>query len=278
MDEQILKMLRGDLPKSVNQLLAEEIMRQLKTRVIGRKVICYNTVDSTNTVAFALAEQGMPEGTAVFAEGQKKGKGRLGRNWSSPKAKGIYISLILRPHASVRATGLITLLAAVSVAQAIRKTSGLNALIRWPNDILINNKKVCGILSEMHTQAGLVKFVVLGIGINVSTARHQLPPGASSLKEQLPGQRLHFSRLDLARELLRQLDREYLYFKDQGSAHVLTQWSNLSFLSGKRVQVVLQEKVIEGLAQDLDDAGALIVRLDNGFKQHVLAGDVVKVR
>lgn len=259
-----------------DKLLAQEIAWRLKTEVIGKKILSYNIVDSTNTIAFSLAEQGMPEGTVIFAEGQRKGKGRLGRTWASPKSQGIYLSLILRPKIAPVKASLITLLAAVSCAEAIRKICGLSAQIRWPNDILVNNKKICGILTEMATQNHTVKFIILGIGINVNTPVGKLPSGASSLREETV--KTEFSRLELARELLHQLDQDYLRFRQKGSKRVITQWKNLSALSGKRVKVSFAHRTIEGLAQDIDEQGALIVRLDNGFKQHVLAGDIVKVR
>lgn len=279
MDEKKLDILLGFRPTTLaDELVAEEISRKLHTRVIGRKILSYNTVDSTNTVAFSLAEKGTHEGTAVFAEGQRKGKGRLGRSWISPKSAGIYLSLILRPKISPSQASLITLLSAVSCAEAIRKICGLRALIRWPNDVLVNNKKVCGILTEMQAKDSCVKFIILGIGINVNTPPSKLPKGAGSLQEEAKSARCQFSRLQLAQELLRQLDKEYLYFQHKGSARLITRWKNLSALSGKRVKVVFQHGTIEGQAQDIDEQGALIVRLDNGFKQHVLAGDIIKVR
>ena len=261
-----------------DKLIAQEIMWQLDTKIIGRKILSYDTVDSTNAVAFSLAEQGAGEGTVVFAEAQRKGKGRLGRSWSSPKSKGIYCSLILRPQIPPQKASLITLLAAVSCAEAIRERTGLTAQIRWPNDILVNNKKVCGILTEMQVQDEQVQFIILGIGINVHTQVSKLPTGAGSLKEETKEGKRQFSRLELARELLCALEREYLSFKDKGSADIITRWNNFSALSGKRVKVFFAHKAIEGQAQDIDGQGALIIRLDNGFKQHVVAGDVVRVR
>lgn len=277
MDERILKTLRkhqdGFVP--TDRLIPEELSRRLNTKLIGKKILSYNLVDSTNAIAFSLAQTGMGEGAAVFAEGQRKGRGRLGRSWTSPKHAGIYLSLILRPKITLKKASLVTLLAAVSCAEAIRKISGLQALIRWPNDILVNNKKVCGILTEVETDNSHLKHIILGIGINVNTPAAKLPPEGSSLKEEAGRE---FSRIELARELLRRLDQEYAWFKDKGSAKIITQWRNLSAFCGKRVRVKLAEKAIEGQAQGIDAQGALIVRLDNGFKQHVLAGDIVKAR
>ncbi len=261
-----------------DRLIASELSWKLNTKIVGQKILSYNTVDSTNNVAFGLAERGASCGTAVFAEAQSEGKGRLGRTWISPAAKGIYLSLILRPKITSGKASLITLLAAISCAEAIREVCALQALIRWPNDILVNNKKVCGILTEMQTDNNKAKFIILGIGINVNTPLSKLPPAATSLQKEAKGAKVQFSRLELARQLLRQLDREYLYFQRRGSAKLITRWSNLSAFSGRRVKVSFTDSSIEGQAQGIDQQGALIVRLDNGFRQHVLAGDVVKVR
>ncbi len=261
-----------------DKLIPQELAWQLDTKIIGEKILSYDTVDSTNTVAFSLAEKGISEGTAVFAEAQRKGRGRLGRGWVSPKSKGIYLSLVLRPKIIPPKAALITLLAAVGCAEAIRKICGLQAQIRWPNDILVNNKKTCGILTEMQTKDNKVQFIILGIGINIDTHISKLPPGAGSLRKEVKRAGVQFSRLELARQLLRQLDQEYCYFKHKGNARVVVRWKNLSALSGKRVKVFFTHKSIEGQAQDIDEQGALIVRLDNGFKQHVVAADVLKIR
>jgi BirA family biotin operon repressor/biotin-[acetyl-CoA-carboxylase] ligase len=275
MDEKVLKFFRSPPGPSAG-LTQDELMRRLNTKIIGRKILSYASVDSTNTVAFALAEKGAHEGTAVFSEEQKRGKGRLGRSWSSPRHTGIYLSLILRPEIPPEKAALITLLAAVSCAEAIRKVTGLRAQIKWPNDILVNNKKVCGILTEMQLAGDKVRFIVLGIGINVNSKVSELPHGAGCLRQE--AKKTQISRLELAGELMRQLDQAYLYFRDKGSSRLITQWKNFSALSGKRIKVFLSVGAIEGQAQDIDQQGALIVRLDNGFKEHILAGDVVRVR
>ncbi len=275
MDEGILRFFRSRTEPSA-ELTSDELSHNLDTKIVGRKILSFALVDSTNTAAFSLAEKGAAEGTAIFSEEQKQGKGRLGRNWSSPRHTGIYLSLILRPQIPPDKAALITLLAAVSCAEAIRKVTGLRTQIKWPNDILVNSKKVCGILTEMQLEGDKVKFIVLGIGINVNSQISKLPDGAGSLRQE--AKKTQVSRLELARELLRQLDQAYLYFKHKGSSKIITQWKNLSALSGKRVKVFLSQETVEGQAQDIDQQGALIVRLDNGFKEHIVAGDVVRVR
>ncbi|MFH1244937.1 MAG: biotin--[acetyl-CoA-carboxylase] ligase [Candidatus Omnitrophota bacterium] len=261
--------------KNTDLLLAKELSLELNTRIIGKKILSYNIVDSTSAIAAALAEKNEPEGTVIFAEGQKKGKGRLGRNWVSPSAQGIYCSLILRPKIPTEEALLLTLMAGVSCCKAIRQTYGINALIKWPNDIIINNKKVCGILTEMQTRRGQVDFVILGVGINVSTPVNMLPEGATSLQEETGK---HFSRVTLAGSLLRGLETHYLEFMRTGGKNILAQWKNFSALCGKSVKVIRADHItIKGTAGDIDEKGALIVRTDNGVNQHLLATEVIKV-
>ncbi|MBN3038152.1 MAG: biotin--[acetyl-CoA-carboxylase] ligase [Candidatus Omnitrophica bacterium] len=260
-----------------DRLSAQELGWRLHTKTIAKKILAYDVVDSTNAVAFALAQRGASEHTAVFAEGQKKGRGRLGRQWVSPKSKGIYCSLILRPKISPDQAAIVTLMAAVSCAQAIRKMCGLNALIRWPNDILVNDKKVCGILTQMYVRDNSLEFIILGIGINVNTGTSKLPREASSLREECRD-KSPICRIQLSQELLRHLDKEYAYLVHKGPEHIIECWSDFSALSGKRVKVYLANKSVEGQALGIDKKGALIVRQDNGFRQHFLAADAIKVR
>jgi BirA family biotin operon repressor/biotin-[acetyl-CoA-carboxylase] ligase len=258
-----------------DKLIPEEVSYKLGTKVIGRKIYSYESTDSTNDVAHRLAQSGSPEGTVVFSEGQSKGRGRMGRHWVSPKGKGIYFSFILRPDVSPAEAPKITLMSAVAVALAIRKVTHLGALIKWPNDILINNHKAVGILTEMSAEVNTVRYIVLGIGINVNTSRSELPKEATSLKaeagEEVP-------RVELAQEVLRELDRQYRVFNDKGFKKIIDGWRDLSHTLGEEVKIACQHRKIEGTAVDLDSSGALVVRLDNGFTEHVTAGDVLMVR
>lgn len=258
-----------------DKLIPEEISYRLGTKTIGKRIHSYESTGSTNDIAQRLAESGSPEGTAVFSEGQSKGRGRLGREWSSPKGKGIYLSLILRPKISPTHASKITLMSAIAVAAAIRKITDLTALIKWPNDIMVNGHKVCGILTEMSAEVNTVKYVVIGIGINVNADKERLPKGASSLKSE-SGEAV--SRIELTQELLREIERQYHLFKEKGFEHVITEWRNLSYMLGERVKVMCQDKKIEGCAVDIDLNGALVIRLDSGFTETVTAGDVIMVR
>ena len=162
-----------------DRMLAEELQWELGTAVIGKRIFSYDTVDSTNTIAYTFAQDGLAEGTVVVAEAQRKGKGRLGRQWTSPRGVGIYLSCILRPQLLPLEVPKITLVTAVASVTAVRSVSGLDAEIRWPNDVLINNKKVCGILIEMKAEQDTVDFVIVGIGVNVNTTSRDLPEEAT---------------------------------------------------------------------------------------------------
>lgn len=266
-----------DIPDS---LISSEIKWKLSTRILGKTIISYKKVDSTNDIAYSLAEKGVKEGAVILADEQTKGKGRLGRGWASPPKAGIYLSCILRPILAPNEIPRITLLAAVALAKAIRDFSGLLAMIKWPNDILINDLKVCGILTEMKAEQDRVDFVILGIGVNVNTAVRFLPKGASSLREEIlkDNRRETISRIELTKKILEKLEENYTRLKREGFEPIIEEWKDLSTMLGSRVKVVLQNRAFEGQAQDLDRDGSLIVRRDSGILEKVSSGDIVMVR
>lgn len=253
--------------------LFDEQLASPQTQIIGRKIETFDSVTSTNDVAFDLALKGAEEGMVVFALAQSKGRGRQNREWISISKVGIYLSLILRPQIRPDEAQEITLMSALSVVKTIREITSLVALIKWPNDILINDKKICGILTEMDAEADRVKFLIAGIGINVNTDEKDLPSTASSLKE-LGKKEVELDKFLL--ELLKQLDKYYLLFKEDKPA-IIKECKEFTHLWGKRIKVKTIDKDIEGQAVDLDERGALIIRLDNGFLEKVLSGDVLMV-
>ena len=257
-----------------DKLLPEEISYQLNTKVIGQRLFYYETLGSTMDAAFELGLKGFPEGTAVFAESQTKGRGRLGRSWFSPKGKGIYLSLLLRPEFLPQEAPKITLMTAVSISEAIKKITGLSVLIKWPNDIVFGAKKLAGILTELNAEADKIKFVNIGIGINVNSSKSFLPKEGTSLKEEIGTE---VSRIELAREVLRAIENNYFILKDKGFKPILEKWKALSAILGKRIEISSQNRVICGEAQDIDMDGALLVRQDTGFIERVLSGDVIKI-
>lgn len=256
-----------------DRLIGPEVSWNLNTKIFGKRIYSFKKTDSTNTSAYNLAEGGEPEGSVVFAEEQLRGRGRFRREWISPRG-GIYMSLILRPGLEPVNTARITLSAAVAVTEAIREITNLQARIKWPNDILVNKRKVSGILTEMKAQQDEIEFVILGIGINVNNSAGDLPEGASSLKDE-SGETV--SKVGLAKKMLGLLEGYYLKIQD-GFSGVIEEWRKLSDTLGRRVKVHAHGRVLEGQALDVDENGGLIVRLDSGFNKHILSGDVELLR
>lgn len=178
--------------------------------LIGKKFYSFNRVSSTNTIAYQLAAEGEPEGAVVKAEVQTHGRGKGRRRWSSPEGRGILISIILRPEVPAEAGTRLAQVVAIAVGRAIHRVTGLRSSFKWPNDLLINKKKVCGILCEMSTKSGKMEFAVVGIGVNVNATGKDLFKGATSLKNEL-GKTIQRPRL--IREILKALEDEYLLFK-----------------------------------------------------------------
>ncbi|MFQ5952460.1 MAG: biotin--[acetyl-CoA-carboxylase] ligase [Candidatus Omnitrophota bacterium] len=259
-----------------DKLFAHEIDYNLKTKIIGKRDIYhYENIKSTNDKAYELAENGEPEGAIVVAESQEQGKGRMGRKWVSPKTGGIYMSLILRPDVETDEIPTLTLIAAISAARAINKMCPLEAKIKWPNDIIIKSKKLGGILTEIKAQPDRVDFLILGIGINVNTPSSKLPSVGTSLKNECSRD---VDRVELVRRFLENFEKDYLKFKKKGFLSLRDECKSYSSVLGKHVKVTEHHKVLEGKAVDIDEKGALIIKLSNGSKQRIFSGDVVLCR
>jgi len=267
-----VKPLGYHLEDSPDKLFPEEIQYGLETQFMGKKIHYYNSVDSTMDVAFRLGLDGEPEGSVVCAEEQAKGKGRLGRVWTSSKSKGIYMSIILRPNIFPTDAAKLTLLSAVAVCEAIRNVIDLQVSIKWPNDVLLGDKKIAGILTELNAETERVRFIVIGIGINVNTPVSVLPENATSLKKEL-GKKI--SRVVLVQEVLQCLEKWYGNMQLEGFSPMIEQWKVFSCTLGKRVRVTNPGGDIEGEAVDLDEYGGLIVRSKQGDLVKRMSGDVV---
>jgi BirA family transcriptional regulator, biotin operon repressor / biotin---[acetyl-CoA-carboxylase] ligase len=257
------------------KLTADDLQEGLKTRVIGKRVLAYEDLDSTNKTCWEMGEQGLPEGTCVFAEHQKKGRGRLGRVWNSPKSQNILMSVLLRPAIEPSAVSRVTLAAALAVIRAIEEETGLKPGVKWPNDVLLEHKKLCGILTEMSAETDRVNFIVLGIGLNVNARGKDLPPGSISLYDALQER---VDRLALAQKLLRQLERYYEKLKKGKADGICEEWESLSETTGKHVTAKLLGRTVQGIAAGIDADGALWIRHDNGLQERILSGDVQEVR
>jgi len=258
-----------------NRLFPSEISWHLDTKFIGKKIYYFDVLASTMDIATELGIKGAPEGTLVLAEAQAQGRGRLGRSWLSPKYKGIYMSLILKPNILPNSAPVLTLLSAVSICEAIKEFVGLDIQIKWPNDLLLSNKKLGGILTELNAEMDATRFIVIGIGLNVNNERKALPYGATSLKEQ-KGENI--SRIGLLQEILRKLEANYHLFQKEGSQPIVEKWRNYSLTLGKRVKISCHREHREGEAIDIDTDGGLLIRKDSGLVEKIMAGDVVHCR
>ncbi|MFH1481386.1 MAG: biotin--[acetyl-CoA-carboxylase] ligase, partial [Pseudomonadota bacterium] len=256
------------------RLLPNEIREGLDTVVFGQKDIVYfEETDSTNTRAMDLASKGAPEGTLIVSEMQKGGRGRKGRKWFSPPWDGIYLSLILRPHIPPSEAPKITLLMGVAAAETILMLTSLKADIKWPNDILVNGKKLAGILTEIHTEMDAVDYVVVGLGMNVNTRRfpHDIKEKATSLFIETGSA---YPRAVLIREYLKRSEKYYELLKRDGFAPIRERWKALAGMIGHRVMVEMIGKTFVGTAHDIDDTGFLILKDPRGRTYNIFSGDV----
>lgn len=261
-----------------NRVLEHELAAELDTKIFGKQVVhSFEEITSTNDKAYQLAEEGAPEGTIIIAQGQTKGKGRIGRKWVSPNGGGIYVSLILRPDAETDEIPSIALIAALAVAKAIKEETGLEAGVKWPNDVLINGKKVCGILTEIKAQPDRVDFLVVGIGVNVGTPASKLPPEGTSLAAETSAVKAPDMTVFL-RRVLEAFERAYIKFGKEGFNSLRKECKELSLVIGKQVNVVEHHRTLTGKAVDIDEKGALIVLTEDGDLRRVFSGDVVLCR
>ncbi len=251
------------------------ISEGLTSELIGRRVVWLAETGSTNVEASRLAEEGAAEGTVVVAETQHQGKGRLGRNWHSPPGVNLYCSVVLRPQILPVAAFQLTFLSAVAVARAIEAESSLQPLIKWPNDILVNGKKVAGLLNEMSAETERVNHVILGIGVNLNMRKEQFPSDLRNPATSLFMEAGHeVNRLLFLRNLLEALDSLYAIYLREGYKPVRDEWVTRCGMIGRRVAVGGLADHLEGVATGIDDNGALLVVRAGGVVARVLAGDV----
>lgn len=256
-------------------LYQHEIQKELNTAVLGREVFYYSSVDSTNQVAHDLARKGCPEGSLVVAEEQTAGKGRWSRTWFSPAGLGLWFSLVLRPALSPLSISQIPLVVGASCARAIHEHLGLKPGLKWPNDLVFDGKKACGILVEMDADAERVNFLVVGIGINVNQEKDDFPPDlretATSLKMEL-GEEVE--RTPLLRRILEALESDYYEYCRNGFEQGRDWWLRYNVTLGRPVRVQVGSDILVGTAIDLDMDGSLVLRLNNRQVRRCNAGEI----
>ncbi|HSH24173.1 MAG TPA: biotin--[acetyl-CoA-carboxylase] ligase [Massilibacterium sp.] len=256
-----------------DQLTEHEIKFNLKTKRFGQTVHSFDSITSTQEVAKQLAFEGAKEGTIVVAEEQTKGRGRMNRPWDSKKTGGIYFSLILKPKIAIQEAPQLTLLSAVGIVRGIKRVTGLNCQIKWPNDVLINGKKLVGILTELQAEADQIHSVIIGIGINVNQKSFpkELENIATSLYQQMNKK---VERTALLQAILLELEELYEDYLEHGFAVVKMLWETYAVSIGKKIKAHTLHGTIEGIAKGITDAGVLLLEDESGKVHQIYSADI----
>jgi BirA family biotin operon repressor/biotin-[acetyl-CoA-carboxylase] ligase len=264
------------LLSSPDVLHADDLLARLgETRVIGRDLRVFEQTTSTNDVVEKLARDGVREGVVVFAESQTQGRGRLGRKWVSPAHQGLWFSILLRPDFRPQLATQLTVASATALRRAIELQTGLAPEIKWPNDILLGGKKLAGILTELSAELDRVRYVILGIGVDVNLTATAFP---ADLRKTATSLRIEtgrpVSRAELAVHILRELDRDYARVCAGQFTRVADEWEAHCSTIGREVTVQLGARRVRGCVESLDDDGALLLRSEHGHLERITGGDV----
>lgn len=250
------------------------IIKGLGRSVFSRNLIFHKTIDSTNTQAKEMARKGAPHGTLVLAEEQTAGKGRLDRKWLSPGHENLLFTILLRPSLNADNIFPLTMILAVSAIDAIKEIAGVDVLIKWPNDLYVNGKKLAGILTEFSIKDGAVEYVIIGLGVNVNWMPGRgdgiLYAATSILAES--GSRV--SRDDLLTGILKRFEAGYEEVLSGKIEGLHSRWNELSIVTGRDVEIISIDEVIRGKAIAIDREGALILKNSMGHETRILSGDV----
>ena len=258
-----------------------EVAHRLGTAVVGRNVLYFDTLDSTNNHAKMLASGGCEDGTVIIAGNQTAGRGRIGKSWNSQENKGVYMTVVLRPAIPPEKIQLLTLAAAVAVVDAVRSVCGVEAGIKWPNDVVLEGKKICGILTEMNCEMDIVNFAVLGIGINYSQTSADFPEElrdrAVSVLAHLQARGIQGNppgRIDLARAVLTELDKGYALLTGGDEGRIVEMWKRRSVTIGREVGIRHRDGSFTGTAVDITSDGRLVVSCSDGAVREVVSGEI----
>lgn len=263
-------------PQVSARLKLEKLQESLCTRRFGKVVFFSREVNSTSDWAKELAKVGAEEGTVAVAQTQTAGRGRLGREWISPRG-GLWFSIVLRPNLNVSEATKLVFVASLAVAEVLHEKYKLRTETKWPNDVLVNGKKVCGILAEMNTKGENVNYAILGVGVNANFCADKVLPesvktSATSIENEL-GKKIRLE--SLLKAVLEKMERIYDRYVEAGFTLLLEGWKRYARFLGHRVVVTDQNGRLNGLALDVDLEGALILKLEDGTTRRFLVGDVV---
>ena len=269
----------GYFLEQVPDILTPDMLRQrLRGSLFGKRIYHFFKTDSTNQVALELGHAGEPEGAVIIAEEQTAGRGRAGHSWHSERAAGIYATILLRPRLAPVQAPLLTMMAGLSARAAVQSAAGLSVDLKWPNDLMISGKKLGGILTEMHAEPSQVRFVIVGIGINVNQQKFPAELAGASTSLRMETGKVQ-SRLEVLVQFLRQFESDYKELLSEGSARVVMQFEAASsYARGKRVRVTNGRESFTGVTAGLEDTGVLRVKRDDGEMTTVIAGDVTEAK
>jgi len=265
----------GYLLKAIPDILLPLLVQQgIRTEVVGKRIEYYKVIDSTNSVAKDLAFRGVPDGTAVVSEHQTKGRGRLNRSWLAPPGKNILFSIIFYPEIRTSLVFRLTMLASIAAVRAIKKVCNIDAKIKWPNDLYVNEKKVCGVLTEFSADHDNVHYTVVGIGLNVNfdiSKNREIKNIATSLMEAC-GKKV--SRLSLFKTLLEELDLLYLSFIKTKGEELEKEWNKCSMVIDRKVRIISGTEEKCGVAKGINSEGHLILLNEKGEDEEIVCGDL----
>ena len=262
------------LLQSPDLLTREAVLSCIKKEEIPGELCCFESIDSTNEEAKRRGEAGAPDGSIYVADNQTNGKGRRGRTWLSPAGEDIFFTILLRPDLPLNSVSMLTLVAASAVAEAVDKVTGQECQIKWPNDIVLNRKKVCGILTEMNMEIDSIAYVVVGVGINVNRMefREDIAETATSLKKESG---LSIKRAELLSEILSAFFRDYkLFLEKQDLSPFLESYNQKLVNVGREVKIIKKGEEIIRTAIGINDRGELIVKDAEGNTEHIFSGEV----
>lgn len=254
--------------------MKEQMENRIRTKWAGKHVVSFDVTDSTNTQARICAEDGAPHGTLVIADMQVGGKGRRGRSWVSPAGEGIWMSILLRPEISAMSASMLTLVAALATERGVREATGQQSLIKWPNDLVLNKKKICGILTEMATDQADIKYVIVGIGINVSQKEfpEELKQSATSLYLETGKV---FDRSSIVAAVMQAFEEYYeIFVKTEDLSGLLDFYNEKLVNRDQEVCVLAPEGDFRGIARGINHTGGLLVQLKDGTETEVISGEV----
>lgn len=254
--------------------MKERIEQAIHTKWVGKQVVYFDVTDSTNTQARICAENGAPHGTLVVADMQEGGKGRRGRSWVSPAGEGIWMSVLLRPEIQTVSASMLTLVMALAAERGVREVTGEQSLIKWPNDLVLNKKKICGILTEMATEQLEIKYVIVGIGINVSQKQfpEELTSSATSIFLETGKE---FDRCKIIAAIMDALEEYYeMFVRTEDMTGLLELYNEKLVNLDQEVCVLAPEGDFRGIARGISRTGGLLVEREDGKEVEVISGEV----